>query len=64
VVPALLEPEVIAAVRRRAAANRTFSHGHLKHRYLFARTVFYGDCGYAMSGQMGQDRVARGDRGF
>jgi hypothetical protein len=51
-VPALLKPEVIVAVGRRAAANKTFCHGHSKHQYVFARVVFCGVCGYAMSGQM------------
>ncbi len=51
-VPALLEPSTIAAVLRRTAANKTFCHGHVKHRYLFSRIVFCGACGYAMSGQM------------
>ena len=50
-IPALLEPEIIAAVLRRAAANKTFAHGHLKWQYLFGRMVFCGACGYAMSGQ-------------
>jgi len=51
VVPALLEPVIIAAVQRRAKANKTYSHGSLKHRYLLSRMVFCGTCGYAMSGQ-------------
>jgi DNA invertase Pin-like site-specific DNA recombinase len=51
-VPALLGPEIIAAVLRRAAANKTYCHGHLKHQYVFARVVFCGECGYAMCGQM------------
>ncbi len=50
-VPAMLEPKIIAAVLRRAAANKTFAHGHLKWQYLFSRTVFCGACGHAMSGQ-------------
>ncbi len=53
-IPALLEPETIAAVLRRAAANKTFCHGHLKHQYTFARVVFCGRCGYAMTGQAGR----------
>ena len=53
VIPALLTPEVIEAVRRKAVANRTFSHGHLKNKYLFSRVVFCGNCGYAMSGEIG-----------
>jgi DNA invertase Pin-like site-specific DNA recombinase len=50
-VPRLLTEEVIAGVKRRAAANRTYSHGHSKHQYVFARVVFCGVCGFAMSGQ-------------
>ncbi len=51
IVPALLEPAIIAAVKRRAEANKTFSHGSLKHEYLFSRMVFCGECGYAMGGE-------------
>ncbi len=51
-IPALLDPDIILAVQRRASANKTFCHGHLKHKYLFARVVFCGVCGYSMSGQM------------
>ena len=56
VIPALLTPEVIEAVRRKAVANRTSSHGHLKNKYLFSRVVFCGNCGYAMSGEIGRLR--------
>jgi site-specific DNA recombinase len=52
-IPPLLEPKLIAAAVRRATANKTFCHGHSKHRYLFARMVFCQVCGYAMSGQTG-----------
>ena len=50
-VPALLELAIIVAVQQRAAANKTYAHGHLVHRYLLSRMVFCGTCGYAMSGQ-------------
>lgn len=50
-VPAMLDPEIIAAVQRRATANKTFAHGHLKNQYLFSRAVFCEVCGYALIGQ-------------
>ena len=52
-VPPLLDPEVIAAIRAKAAANKTFSHGSIKYEYLLARMVFCERCGYAMSGERG-----------
>jgi DNA invertase Pin-like site-specific DNA recombinase len=54
-VPALLGDETIRAIRRRVEANKTFTHGQLKHRYLLGRVVFCGHCGYAMFGQTNPD---------
>ena len=50
-VPALLSAAIIMAVQQRAAANKTYAHGHLVHRYLLSRMVFCGACGYTMAGQ-------------
>jgi DNA invertase Pin-like site-specific DNA recombinase len=50
-VPELLPEETIRAVRDRAAANKTYARGQLKHRYLLNRMIFCGHCGYALSGE-------------
>jgi site-specific DNA recombinase len=50
-IPPLLDAKTIEAVAERAAANKTYKHGHLKHRYLFSRMAFCGHCGSALSGQ-------------
>src|SRR5262249_26804190 len=49
-VPALLPDGIVEAVRRKAEANKTFTHGQAKNRYLLGRVVFCAECGYAMSG--------------
>jgi site-specific DNA recombinase len=56
-VPPLLPEETIKAILKTAAGNKTFKHGHIKHRYLFARMVFCRHCGYAMSGQINDKGV-------
>ncbi len=50
-VPPLLDDEMIAAVHRRAALNKTTSHGFIKNEYLLSRNILCGHCGYAMFGQ-------------
>ena len=50
-VPALLKPGVIQAIRAKAKANKTYSHGEIKHKYLLSRVIFCQECGYAMYGQ-------------
>ena len=50
-IPRLLDQETIDSIHKRAESNKTYTHGHIKHKYLLARTVFCGDCGYAMFGQ-------------
>jgi len=50
-IPALLPPEIIEAVLARVAANKTYTHGKIKHEYLLSRMVFCETCGYAMFGQ-------------
>jgi hypothetical protein len=50
-VPPLLPEETIAAIHRRIKANKTYTHGQTKHRYMLGRMIFCGHCGYAMSGQ-------------
>lgn len=50
-VPRLLEESVIKAIKKKAAANKSFTHGQLKYQYLLGRLIFCEHCGYAMFGQ-------------
>ena len=50
-IPCLLTDEIIEAIKEKAKANKTYHHGHIKHKYLLSRMVFCGHCGYAMFGQ-------------
>lgn len=50
-IPRLLPPATINAIKEKAKANKTYTHGHIKHRYLLSRMIFCGHCGYAMFGQ-------------
>ena len=50
-IPRLLPQETIEQIHGKSAANKTFTHGHIKHKYLLARVVFCSHCGYAMYGQ-------------
>jgi site-specific DNA recombinase len=50
-VPPLLSPEMIRKIHSKAEANRTYTHGMIKHSYLLSRVVFCSRCGLAMFGQ-------------
>jgi site-specific DNA recombinase len=50
-IPPLLPETTIQAIKERAAANKTYNHGEIKHRYLLSRMVLCSECGYAMFGQ-------------
>jgi DNA invertase Pin-like site-specific DNA recombinase len=50
-VPALLPPETVRAIRDRLAANKTYTHGQAKHKYLLGRMVFCGHCHAPLFGQ-------------
>jgi site-specific DNA recombinase len=50
-IPHLLDDKTIAAIKAKVEANRTFTHGHIKHQYVFARMISCAHCGYAMFGQ-------------
>ena len=50
-IPRLLPEETIRAIRQKAEANKTYSHGQGKHSYLLSRMIFCEHCGYAMFGQ-------------
>lgn len=64
-IPPLLSQEVIDSIFRKAADNKTFTHGQLKHKYLLGRVVFCAECGNAMFGQTnhGNRRYYRHARG-
>lgn len=52
-IPPLLPDSIIAAILKKADANRTYLHGHgrVKYHYLLGRMVFCKHCGYTMFGQ-------------
>ena len=50
-VPRLLPQDIIEKIKRRSAANLTFTHGQSKHQYLLARMIFCSECGMAFFGQ-------------
>lgn len=51
-MPRLLTEEKIMAIHEKINANKTFTHGSIKNKYLFGRMIFCGHCGYALSGQV------------
>jgi len=50
-IPRLLDEETITAIHERARANKTYTHGEIKHRYLLSRMIFCDKCGYTLFGQ-------------
>jgi DNA invertase Pin-like site-specific DNA recombinase len=50
-IPPLLDEETIAAIKEKARANKTYTHGEIKNRYLLARMIFCDKCGYTLFGQ-------------
>lgn len=52
-IPSLLPDNIIAAVVKKADANRTYLHGHgrIKNHYLLGRMVFCKHCEYTIFGQ-------------
>jgi site-specific DNA recombinase len=50
-IPPLLDSETIRKIHAKAEANKTYTHGIIKHEYLLSRMVFCAKCGYAMFGQ-------------
>lgn len=50
-IPPLLPPETIKAILEKSKANKTYTHGQIKNKYLLARAVFCAECGNAMFGQ-------------
>ena len=50
-IPPLLLSETIQAIHERAKANKTYTHGEIKHHYLLSRMIFCAECGLTMFGQ-------------
>ena len=50
-VPRLLSEKTIKLINKKSQANKTYTHGQIKHRYLLGRMIFCKHCGYAMFGQ-------------
>lgn len=53
-VPRLLDDEVINKILEKAKANKTYTHGEIKNKYLLSRMIFCKKCGYAMFGYTNQ----------
>jgi len=49
-VPRLLPQETIDAILNRIEANKTYTHGHYKHKYLFRSMIRCGCCGHVLTG--------------
>jgi len=50
-VPPLLSAEKIQSIHERIKANKTYTHGEIKNKYLLSRMVFCADCGSALYAQ-------------
>ena len=50
-IPVLLPPDTINAILEKAKANKTYTHGEIKYKYLLSRMIFCGHCGCTLSGQ-------------
>ena len=46
----MLDAETIRAVKEKCEANKTYTHGEIKNRYLLSRMIFCARCGYSMYG--------------
>lgn len=55
-IPRLLPEEVIKKIHARAQANKTYTHGEIKHQYLLSRMVFCANCGLALFGQLNHNK--------
>jgi len=49
-IPRLLPQETINAIHKKLEANKTYTHGQLKNRYILGRMIFCADCGCALVG--------------
>jgi site-specific DNA recombinase len=50
-IPRLLDDKTIQAIKEKAQANKTYTHGVIKYRYLLSRMIFCQKCGYTLLGQ-------------
>jgi len=50
-IPRLLDDKTIAAILKRAKANKTYDHGQATNAYLLSGFLFCDHCGYSMFGQ-------------
>jgi site-specific DNA recombinase len=51
-IPRLLSEEAIVAIKAKLKANKTYTHGEIKNKYLLSRMIFCDKCGYATFGQV------------
>ena len=56
-VPRLLPEKMIQAVKERSDANKSWSHGPYKNKYLLSRFVLCGHCGSALSAQTNNNNI-------
>lgn len=49
-IPSLLDDSTIEAIKEKAVANRTYTHGEIKNRYLLSRMIFCAKCGLTLFG--------------
>ena len=57
IIPRLLSQKTIDAIHAKAQANKTYTHGHIKYKYLLARMVICEECGNAMFGQTNHSQI-------
>jgi len=50
-IPRLLPQKTINAIHKKAAANKTYTHGEIKNKYLLSRMIFCEHCGHPLTGQ-------------
>lgn len=58
-IPRLLSEETIAAIHKKMEANKTYTHGHIKNKYLLGRMIFCEHCGLALVGDRHPGRKFR-----
>lgn len=49
-IPRLLPEETIKAIHAKGAANKTYTHGQIKNKYLLSRMIFCQECEYTLFG--------------
>jgi len=56
-IPRLLDESTIKAIHEKAEANKTYTHGEIKHKYLLSRMIFCSKCGNALYGQINRKGI-------